>query len=39
MPIQRFRMQEFLRQERQDALDIATAAGPLLYGAGIDDSM
>jgi len=28
-----------LRQERQDALDIATAAGLLLYGAGIDDSM
>jgi len=27
------------RQEQKDALDIATAAGDLLYGAGIDDSM
>ncbi|GAB0086469.1 LOC108005992 [Sergentomyia squamirostris] len=27
------------RQERKDALDIATDAGPLLYGAGIDDSV
>lgn len=27
------------RQEQKDALDIAAAAGTLLYGAGIDDSM
>lgn len=27
------------RQEQKDALDIATSAGTLLYGAGIDDSM
>jgi len=25
--------------EQKDALDLATAAGTLLYGAGIDDSM
>ncbi|XP_044575161.1 uncharacterized protein LOC123258969 [Cotesia glomerata] len=27
------------RQEQKDALDIATAAGSLLYGPGIDDSL
>ena len=27
------------RQSQKDALDIASAAGTLLYGPGIDDSM
>ncbi|KAJ8949350.1 hypothetical protein NQ318_012013 [Aromia moschata] len=27
------------RQEQKDAPDIMSAAGPLLYGAGIDDSI
>ncbi|KAJ8949359.1 hypothetical protein NQ318_012022 [Aromia moschata] len=30
---------ENTRQEQKDALEIMRAAGPLLYGAGIDDSI
>ena len=29
----------FRQQSQKDALDIASAAGTLLYGPGIDDSM